>query len=199
MLKQIDWLFLRRPIIIFLILVASSLFFYFAGKHYKDSAQELFNTAKNSLSTSHSKLKRQFNEIKLIDGYMSQYKELNNHAFIGEERRLSWLESIQASNQEIKLPKFNYSIRPQENFIRPGLKQSKNVKAMASKMDIDLGILHEEDVFNVFDLLNKHVQSYFIIEACEFSKIQKSELTVDKANLLAHCVLNWVHLKVAEQ
>ncbi len=199
MLKKIDWQFLHRPVIIFMVLVISSVIFYFAGMQYKNSANEKFNTSKSKLNTSHSKLNRQSNEIKLVDDYLTQYKELENNAFIGEERRLSWVESMKTTNKVIKLPQFDYSIQAQDDYIRPGLKQSKKVKALASKMNLNLGILHEEDVFKVFKLLDENVQSHFIIEACELSKSRGVELKVDEANFKANCILNWVHLKVAKK
>jgi len=199
MLKQIDWKFLRRPIIIFVVLLLSSFVFYFGGLHYLENSNEKFTLSKNNLSASHSKLNRQSNEIKLVDDYLKQYKALENNAFIGEERRLSWIESMRATNKKIKLPRFDYSIHAQEEFIRPGLKQNKVVKAVASKMDLNLGLLHEEDLFRVFDLLDENVQSYFNVESCEFSKSKQGELKVDEANLTVHCILNWVHLKVAKK
>lgn len=199
MFKQIDWPFLRRPIIIFCVLLLFSVVFYFGGVQYKEIESDNFTQSKNNLSRSHSELNKLSTEIKLIETYLKNYKELHNNAFIGEERRLSWIESMKKANEEIKLPKFNYTIHAQEEYIRPGLKQTKKVKAASSKMDIYLGVLHEEDVFKVFELLDANVQSYFNVESCDFYKGKISELKVDAENLSVHCVLNWVHLKVTEK
>jgi len=199
MFKAIDWLFLRRPLIIFLILIMSSFAFYLGGLQYKNIKNDVFNQSKNALSSSHSALNRKSKEIALVDDYLVAFKALKDNAFIGEERRLSWVESIKATNKEIKLPIFNYSIQAQTDFVRKGLKQSKRVKAYASQMDLDLGLLHEEDVFKVFKLLDDNIQSYFIVDACDISKGQNTELKIDKENLKAHCIVNWVHLKVAEK
>ncbi len=197
MFKQIDWLFLRRPLIIFSLLIVFSLVFYFGGLQYKNIANEKFNSAKNSLSSSHSKLKVLSSEMKLVDEYLDEYKTLVNEAFIGEERRLSWIESMKAANKEIKLPKFDYSISAQSNFKRPGITQNKAVASLSSAMKLDLGLLHEEDLFKVFELLDENVQSYFTIEGCKLSQGRNKELKIDKSNLTANCVVSWVHLKVA--
>jgi len=199
MFKSIDWLYLRRPAIIFLILVISSVVFYLGGLQFKNNENEGFSNAKNSLSASHRALNKKSKEIALVDDYLEAYTALTDNGFIGDERRLSWVESIKAANKEIKLPTFDYSIAVQGDYIRPGLKQNKHVKAYASKMDLDLGVLHEEDIFRVFKILDEKVQSHFVLEACEISIGQNRELKIDKANLKAHCVVNWVHLKVAEK
>lgn len=167
------------------------------GLQYKNIENENFTQAKNSLSSSHNALNKKSKEIALVDDYLEAYKALNDNGFIGDERRLSWVESIKATNKEIKLPRFNYTILAQKDFIRLGLKQSKRVKAMASQMNLDLGILHEEDIFKVFKLLDENVQSHFIVDACAVSIGQNRELKVDKANLKAQCVVNWVNLKVS--
>ncbi len=199
MLKKIDWKFLKRPLIIFFILVSSSLVFYFGGTQYKDIQNEQFTNAKNALSASHRALNNKSKEIALVDDYLEPYKTLVDNAFIGDERRLSWIESIKATNKEIKLPKFNYTISAQTPFNRPGIKKNKRVKVHASKMTLDLGLLHEEDLFNVFKMLDEHVQSYFIVDACNMTIGKNSELSVDKQNISARCVVNWVHLKVAKK
>jgi len=199
MFKTIDWIYLRRPAIIFLILVISSVVFYFGGLQFKNSENERFTKVKNALSSSHSALNKKSKEIALVDDYLDAYKALNDNGFIGDERRLSWVESIKETNKEIKLPSFNYTILAQKDFSRKGLKQNKRVKAMAYQIKIDLGVLHEEDIFKVFKLLDENVQSHFVVDACEVSIGQNKELKIDKANLKAHCIVNWVHLMVAEK
>ncbi len=199
MFKQIDWLFLRRPLMIFFILIGSSLVFYVGGVKYKEIEGEKFNNLKSELNGSHSVLNKKSKETTLVENYLEEYKLLVDSAFIGDARRLSWIESIKDTNKEIKLPVFKYRISAQTDFIRPGIKQNKRVKVLASKMDLDLGLLHEEDIFRVFKLLDKNVQSYFIVDACEMSMPKNSELKIDKKNIQAYCVLNWVHLKVAKK
>lgn len=199
MLKKIDWVFLRRPLIIFTILIVSSLVFYFGGVKYEDIAAEEFELSKNALSTSHSKLARQSSEIALVDDYLKQYNNLVNTAFIGDERRLSWIESMKATNKAIRLPYFRYSVTAQQDFIRPGIKKTKTVNVLGSKMDLDIGILHEEDLFKLIDILDENVQSYFIVDSCDLAKVNSKELKVDKENIKAKCVLQWIHLDVVEQ
>lgn len=199
MLKQIDWVFLRRPLIIFLVLTGSSLIFYFGGLQYKNTALEKFDIVKSLLARSHNQLNKQSQELALIDENLKQFNSLTNDAFIGDERRLSWIESMKATNKIIKLPKFDYSIKAQEDFIRPGIKTIKTVQSLSSQMELELGILHEEDIFSVFNLLKSNVKSHFVIESCELSKSSNKDLQTDKENLSARCIIQWVHLKVAQK
>ncbi len=196
MFKLIDFIFLRRSLIVFTVLVLSSIVFYFGGVKFKQLAQDDFNAAKSALNSSHSALNKQSKEIALVDKYLTEFKALSNSGFIGEERRLSWVESMKEANKTIKLPVFKYSIKPQEQYERPGIKASKTVKSLSSPMILNLGLLHEGDLFKVIQLIEDNVQSRFVIDSCKLQSKKVDTLNINKENISARCVLRWVNLKV---
>lgn len=200
MTKKIDWLFLSRPLIIFTVLVLVSVVFYLGGDEFKQQARNDFNEAKSDLQRGHSRLSNQAKEISLIKLYLDKFEQLKNEGFIGDERRLSWIESMKEANGVLKLPLFNYAIQPQEEYIRPGLKSSKKVKLLSSATTIDLGLLHEQDLFKVFKLMDDNVKSMFTIDSCEIdSKSADKELKVDRQNMTASCTIRWVSINMVEK
>lgn len=200
MLNKIDWVFLRRPLMIFTVLVVLALVFLIAGNEYKSAANEEFTTAKSGLNSSHRKLRNQASEVALIDEYLREYKRLANEGFIGAERRLSWIESMKATNKDLKLPSFKYSIQVQDEYNRPGIKTSKTVRSVSSAMKLDLGLLHEEDLFKALDLIDDNVKSMFTVDSCSLlAEKSNGELKVDQQNLRVSCDLQWVSLQVGKQ
>lgn len=200
MANKIDWVFLKRPMLIFTVMIIASVSFLFAGEEYRKIAEEDFNKARSSLKKSHKQLKNQSNEIAVIDEFLAKFNELENQGFIGDERRLSWIESVKSTNDELKLPEFSYSIQPQDTFERSQIKSTKKVKVLSSLMTVNLGLLHEVDLFNVIDLIDQNVSSHFTIESCDLIADKgNKELKVDDDNIRAQCDVRWINLKITEK
>ena len=48
--------------------------------------------------------------------HVDQYEQFTENGYIGQERRLSWIEALQDVNRELKLPVLKYDIRPRQAF-----------------------------------------------------------------------------------
>ena len=107
---------------------------------------------------------------------------------------------MKKTNKRLKLPKFDYAISPQQPFIRDNLKSNKKVKSLSSPMTLNLGLLHELDLFRVFDMMHSNVKSQFTIDSCDLTlRTQQKELKVDQENIDAQCTMSWLSIKVADK
>ena len=134
------------------------------------------------------------NDIDLLDQYRSLYSEYKSSGLVGEERRLSWIESLESTNQVLRLPTLGYSLNPQETFLRPGFLLKRGVSVMSSPMDLDIGLLHEEDLFALLEGLRLSIQNLFTVDRCSIIRHAPIGRSLDtrQTNLKSNCSIRWV-------
>ena len=92
------------------------------------------------------------------------------------------------------LPTLTYSLLPQEDFKRPGFTLKRGVSVKSSPMNLDIGLLHEEDLFALLEGLRLTIQNLFTVESCRLTRQTKISRSLDtrRANLDAQCTIRWV-------
>ena len=191
---KIDWFYLRRPLIMLAMAILFSTAIAFAGYQYEKVQREQYQTALSKLRSTHKQYSNMVKDIDLLDQYRNLYGEYKSTGLIGDERRLSWIESLEATNEVLRLPTLGYSLRPQEKFQRPGFKLQRGVSVMASPMELTIGMLHEEDLFALLEGLHLSIRNLFTVDSCSIIRqgaIGRS-LDTKRANLQSRCTIHWV-------
>ena len=197
-MNKIDWFYLRRPLIILAMAILITAAVVVAGYHYEDAQQEEYQAALSTLRSTHNLYSSIVNDIDLLDQYRSLYREYKSSGLVGEERRLSWIESLESTNQVLRLPTLGYSLNPQETFLRPGFLLKRGVSVMSSPMDLDIGLLHEEDLFALLEGLRLSIRNLFTVDRCSIIRqigVGRS-LDTRRSNLRSSCSIRWVTINV---
>lgn len=193
-MNKIDWFYLRRPLVIIVVAIMVSGAFAVAGYHYEKTQRDEYQAALSTLRSTHKLYSNIINDIDLLDQYRSLYSEYKSSGLVGEERRLSWIESLESTNEVLRLPTLTYNLNPQEDFKRPGFKLKRGVAVMSSPMDLTIGMLHEEDLFALLEGLRLSIQNLFTVDSCSIIRISAVDRSLDtkKANLRTLCTIRWV-------
>ncbi len=196
--NKIDIQFLKRPLIFFAISLVLSLVFIVLGWQFQNSKNAEYIQAKSSLSSSHRVYKQLVEDLDLLDQYKKAYKEYKKTGLIGPERRLSWIETLEAVNDVLKLPRLTYALQPQQEFSRPGLKVERNIVIGSTPMDLTIDLLHEEDLFAVFEGIAGNINNLFSIDSCRITRMGKGDsvLSTKSANLTSKCLMRWITVDV---
>jgi hypothetical protein len=191
---KIDWRYMARAVIILVLTVIVAVMISVAGDQYQAAQQEKYAQSLSRLRFTHRLYNNLVKDIDLIEQYRTLFNGYQSSGLVGKERRLSWIESLKATNKVIKLPNFTYRLLPQEKFERPGLPVKRGVEVNSAAMQLNMGLLHEEDIFSVFDGLRLSIESLFAVDSCILIRNAKlgQPLDTQKANLSANCVIRWV-------
>ena len=191
---NIDWSYLRRPMIIFGVTVMIFVALAIAGWEYEKVQEEDYRKALSTLESTHNRYRKLVNDIALIEKYRSIYRGYKTSGLIGKEHRLSWVESLESTNQVLRLPRLAYNLEPQEGFIRPGFVAKSGVAVRSSTMGLTLGLLHEEDLFALLEDLRLSIKNLFTVESCSLFRQGSLEdsLHTKASNLQAKCKIRWV-------
>ena len=134
---------------------------------------------------------------KIIKEHYPRFIELYNRGVIGSEKRLNWVETLQAAGQEIKLPAMRYQIESRKPY-EPGYQlDTGSYELYVTNMNLDLGLLHEIDLAKMITELNKDASGLFNIKRCRFNRTNKGiEIDPEKSNISAGCELQWYSLNL---
>ena len=191
-----DWRKLRYPILVLGgVLVIIGLLVSLADQ-YRTKKQTALQTQQNLLSQARSKLQSSGQEKETIIQYLPIYNHLLSNGFIGEERRIEWIERLRQIHAQHKLFSIDYKIGLQEDYKPSFLSNMGTLVLHRSTMNLDLDMLHEGDLLNLIDGLREQTTP-FMVRDCEIKRppgavVNTKNLT---ANLKAACEIDWLTLR----
>ena len=195
-LTQQDWRKLRYPIIglgAALILVG---LLVSAASQYRSKNEKALQTQQNLLNQARQKLQSSGQEKEAIMQYLPIYNQLLASGFVGEERRIEWIDTLRSIHAKNKLFSIDYSIGLQENYKPSFLPNLGNFILHRSVMNVKLDMLHEGDILAIIDGL-KVQTTPFIVRNCEISRPIGALVNVQNvaANMQASCDIDWLTLR----
>ncbi len=193
-MNSIDWFYLKRPLIMLLASILIFVLLILAGYQWEKIQNEEYEKAVATLRSTHKIYSNMVNDIDLLDQYRTLYSDYKSSGLVGKERRLSWIESLESTNEVLRLPRLTYDLNPQEKFERPNFKVKRGVVVNSSPMDLSMGMLHEEDLFALLEGLRLSIRNLFTVDSCSITRPSpvSSSLDTSKANLSTTCKLRWV-------
>lgn len=193
-MNKIDWFYLKRPLITLMVSILVFVLLIVAGFQYEKIKNEEYQKAVSTLRSTHKIYSNMVNDIDLLDQYRSLYSDYKSSGLVGKERRLSWIESLESTNEVLRLPTLTYDLNPQEKFLRPGFNTKLGVAVNSSPMELSMGLLHEEDLFALLEGLRLSIRNLFTVESCSIDRPSpvSSSLDTKRANLTTKCTIRWV-------
>lgn len=191
-----DWRKLRYPIIgLGAALILVGLLVSLADQ-YREKNEVALQTQQNMLNQARQKFQSSGLEKETITQYLPVYNDLLATGFIGEERRIEWIEALRNIHAKHKLFSIDYSIDLQENYKPSFLPNLGNFVLHRSVMSVKLDMLHEGDMLAVIDGLREQTTP-FIVRDCEISRPIGAAIDTKNVaiNMQANCEIDWLTLR----
>ncbi len=135
-------------------------------------------------------------EAREIRERLVDYQRLVDRGVVGEERRVDWVDRINAIKAARKLPEVKYTIGPQQPAAYPGITGGGEVEFLASPMQLDLALLHEEDLFRLIGDLRRDLSALVVVKACIVQRTGEAAKARGLApRLRARCELDLVTIR----
>ncbi len=190
-----DWRKLRNPIIgLGVALIVTVLLVTFAEK-YRSKVHLALQQQQNQLNQARQRYQSSGQEKETIVKYLPGYQRLIGSGFVGEERRIEWVDNLRNIHQENKLFGINYSIASQEDY-KPAFELNPGPFALhRSVMKLDLSMLHEGDLITLIEALKAKETTSFILRECEIKRSATSTASKLAPNSQASCELDWLTIR----
>lgn len=187
-----DWQKLRYPIIgLGAALISMTLLVGFA-EDQKNTIQQKLQHQENQLSQARQRYQTSGQEKEIIIKFLPLYQQLIKDGFIGEERRIEWVDTLRNINQQNKLFGINYSIGMQEEYKPKFALNAGSFILHRSIMKLELPMLHEGDLFTAIDALAAQQTTPFMLRDCEIKRQTENVQSKLVPNLVANCELDWL-------
>jgi hypothetical protein len=112
MSNKVDWSYLKPPLILFGVVLLIATLMIFVGAQYEKLHQAQYEQSLSTLRTTHTKYTKIINDIDLLEQYRNQFSEYRANGLVGAERRLSWVESLESTNETLQLPTISCHKKP---------------------------------------------------------------------------------------
>ncbi len=199
-LDKPDWQKLQIPLgILAAVIILATLLSLFA-QNYSISQEHALQAQQNQLNAARQHYQSSGLEKDTITEYLPKYQALINKGFVGEERRIEWVDELRAQHKEHKLFGIKYSISQQENY-KPSFAPSLGEFVLhRSIMKLDLDMLHEGDILQLTESLAAKNPASFMLRDCEITRLGAVGALSNQliANLHARCELDWLTMHEPE-
>jgi hypothetical protein len=163
---------------------------------YRAENELALQTQQNLLNQARQKFQSSGIEKETIIQYLPIYNKLLASGFVGEERRIEWIEALRQIHAQHKLFSIDYSIGLQESYNPSFLPNLGNFKLKRSVMNLKLDMLHEGDLLALLDGLHEQTTP-FIVRECEIKRPVGAIVNAKNMvpNMQANCEIDWLTLR----
>lgn len=198
-LTQKDWRQLRFPILgLGLAMIAAGLLASFADQ-YRTEEKQALQIEQGLYNQARQKFESSGQEKETIIKYLPEYNRLLAQGFIGEERRIEWIERLRQIHGQYNLFSIDYSIGQQERYQPSFITNAGNHIINRSVMELKLDMLHEGDLIHLIEDLHQETPP-FLVRECEITRPIGADIDSKKmtANLKVVCEIDWITLRDPE-
>jgi hypothetical protein len=165
------------------------------SEYHKLETKNRLQIQKEQLMQAEQRFRTSGQEKETIIKYLPEYQRLIDIGFIGQEKRLEWVDGLRRIHKDRKLFNISYSINPQETYTIGILPNLGGFTLNRSVMKLELSMLHEGDLVTLVDELRAEQGSPFIVRDCEITRIAAAKPNSFAPNMLGKCEIDWLTLR----
>jgi hypothetical protein len=138
------------------------------------------------------RLARIAEEEREVKEKLDVYQQLKNLNVLGEERRLEWADAIARIRTQRELLDLRYRVERQK-LLTTAAGKPANVEFYASTMNVELQLLHEEDLTRFLADLRASGNAYYSVKKCSLERSgQLATGTTIAPRLRADCQIDLI-------
>jgi hypothetical protein len=174
-----------------MLLIAGLLIWWSMGLAEKSKRENVAaNASKNQVDQRLRQVRTEEQELK---EKAQIFQQMQNSGMAGEEKRLDWTEMLRNTQREMRLPGMTYEFGAQ---IPIDTVEGAAFAYFTSPMRLQLRLLHEQDLLNFLNRIQKEASALVLVRSCKLSPLTRSNDARDGlAQLGAECELQWVTVR----
>ena len=184
----------------FLLAVLFAVIFSGGSYYYYQSFNEERQIAENNLDKIKKKYAQAVESKKTVEEFKKRYEKLKSLEITDKENRLNWIDLIENTSRSEGIPYVKYKISQQEKSTDKKLSSKySGIDVYQSKMQLEMHLLHEGDLYTLIRALDKQAKGLFDIHSCEIRRNKENKPsainTGTNRNFMSMCILNWYTMK----
>lgn len=196
-LEKQDWQRLQGTLLLLTAVMLVSVSLYAAAHYFRQNQETALQNQQSLLNAARQRYQSSGAEKDMIVEYLPRYQHLIRKGFVGEERRIEWVEHLREQDKILKLFGIKFSISPQEKYTPAFAANSGGFTLNRSIMKLELDMLHEGDLLLLTETLASVSATPFILRDCEISRLASAGQSGNQlaASLHGQCEVDWLTLR----
>lgn len=194
-MTQADLAALRNPLLVLFALLLIAAAAIYSTEQLKEAAQRNLVQQESRLKEARTRLQKSGEEKDIIVRYRDAFRALEQAGFVGDEKRINWLDGLRLTNQQADLFGVDYQISAQKRYRYAATLDPGDVRLYESEMRLRFRLLHEEDLIRFFTLLARQNVGIFHLNRCDVRRIDTRGVIRYQPNLSVECELSWITAK----
>lgn len=161
---------------------------------YGQTAQLAHQQALARQAESRNRLARVQDDEREIRAKIVRYQELVGQGRTAPERRLDWVEALRRIKETRRLLGLDYEISPQRP-LDPKAVTTGGHDFLASPMQLEMPLLHENDLLGLLADLSAQTQALVSVRHCRIERLPRTPAPANAALLRASCTIDWITLQ----
>lgn len=183
---------LAPPLLLAVVLVAAGGWLVRSAGASLAAAQRSLTAAQAERKQNTERLMRIAEEEREVNQKLDVYQRLKNLNILGEERRLEWADAITRIRTQRELLDLRYRVDRQQ-LLYSAVGKPGNVEFYASTMNVDLALLHEEDLLRFLSDLRASGNAFYSVKRCALRRTgQAATGTTMTPRLRAECEIDLI-------
>jgi len=195
-MNQADLHALRNPLLVLFAVLLVAAAAVYSTAQLKASSEKQLAQQKARLNEARIRLQKSGDEKDIIVRYREAFRALQRAGFVGEEKRINWLDGLRLTNQRADLFGIDYQIGSQKKYQYAASLDPGQIQLFESVMRLRFRLLHEEDIIRFFELLARQNLGIFHVDQCELRRIDTRGVIRFQPNVSADCEISWITAKV---
>ena len=197
MISRDDLRALRIPLIALGATVIVSMGLIVLSGTFRQGAERTLAQRETQLREARARIQNAGEEKEMIARFLAPYQQLARAGFVGDEQRITWLESLRLANEEARIFGVEYDIGAQKPYAYAAEFNPGQLALHESVMRLRFRLLHEEDLSRFFNALARYGGGLFTVEQCQLSRLRaEPDATLQaQPNLNAECDLRWLTVR----
>jgi|GEM_PF-1972316 len=186
-MNRLDLSQLRNHIILFAtVVMVCSLLLWFSF-YQLTKQQQIIDNAQTDMSSAEEEIENLNYLISLFDHFSADYNRYVSRGFLGDEKRLSWIETLDATASQLGLDDLRYQITPRQQAVDLDLVLSPNIKVFESTLTLETGLAHEGDLVTLTEDLYQLNGGLFVISHCKVERVTSDIRLSTSGNFQGSC------------
>ncbi|MDH3435600.1 MAG: hypothetical protein OEN48_01230 [Betaproteobacteria bacterium] len=195
-MNQADLQALKNPLLVLFAVLLLAAGAVYSTEQLKASSQRQLAQQQARLNEARTRLQKSGDEKDIIVRYRDAFQSLQRVGFLGEEKRINWLDGLRLANQQADLFGVDYQISARKRYRYAASLNPGEIVLLESVMRLKFRLLHEEDINRFFDLLARQNVGVFNLDQCDMRRINTGGVIRYQPNVTADCEVSWITAKV---
>ena len=197
--KDIDWSIIRGALIGLLLSILIGTSMVVGSYYFREAMKKEYNKHNAMFMNISQRYLAIDEEEKKIRTFLPEFVDLYHKGVVGQEQRLNWIETLKEAQNTVRLPSLSYNINSQRVNTPVFPVDLGRFKLYTSEMTLQLSLLHEGDLLNLLEHMDKRANGTFSMDTCTFTKAGSIVMDNPKApNITVNCNLDWYTIKMAD-